>query len=104
VLANLLDNAWKFTARTPQARIEVFAQEARPGERVFVVRDNGAGFDMRHAEQLFEPFRRLHGQHEFEGSGIGLATVHRIVSRHQGRIWAEASVGGGARFLFTLGA
>jgi len=104
VLANLLDNAWKFTARTPQARIEVFAQEARPGERVFVVRDNGAGFDMRHAEQLFEPFRRLHGQHEFEGSGIGLATVHRIVSRHQGRIWAEASVGAGASFLFTLGA
>jgi signal transduction histidine kinase len=103
VLANLLGNAWKFTARTPQASIELNVESGPRGEPVYVVRDNGAGFDMQYADQLFEPFRRLHGQHEFEGTGIGLATVHRIIERHEGHIWAEATVDGGAAFYFTLG-
>lgn len=100
-LANLIGNAWKFTGRAEHARIEVGAM--RDGaRRVFFVRDNGAGFDPRFSDKLFVPFQRLHGTHEFGGTGIGLATVQRIVHRHGGRIWADAQVGRGAAFYFTL--
>lgn len=101
-LENLLGNAWKFTAKMALARIEFGAETDAHGERVFYVRDNGAGFDMEHAAHLFEPFRRMHSAAEFEGSGIGLATVQRIVARHDGRIWANAAPGAGATFYFTL--
>ena len=100
VLVNLIGNAWKFTGRTPAARIEVarHADEAH----AFVVRDNGAGFDMAHAARLFGPFQRFHQATEFAGTGVGLATVQRVVSRHGGRIWAESIPGCGAAFFFTL--
>ena len=97
---NLIGNAWKFTAKTPGARIEVGSLDA--GETTYFVRDNGAGFDMAHASKLFGVFQRLHSPQEFDGTGIGLATAHRIVRKHGGRIWAEAKVGGGAVFSFTL--
>ena len=100
VLRNLLGNAWKFTARREPAVIEV--TRADPDGKVFVVRDNGAGFDMRYAAKLFDPFQRLHANADFEGTGIGLAIVHRIVQRHGGRIWAEGEVDHGASFSFTL--
>src|SRR5262249_10540688 len=102
LLENLMGNAWKFTSKQPLSRIEVGQQE-REGEAVFFVRDNGAGFNMKYAKKLFTPFQRLHSQDEFEGTGIGLATVQRIVARHGGRVWAEASPGQGAAFFFTLG-
>ncbi len=98
---NLLGNAWKFTAKVSAPRIELRA-ETRAGPPVYVVRDNGVGFDMAYAEKLFIPFQRLHSVTEFPGTGIGLATVHRVVDRHGGRIWAEAAVGRGAAFFFTL--
>jgi len=98
---NLLSNAWKFTSKAENARIAVGCN-ASEGERVFYVRDNGAGFDMAYAQKLFAPFQRLHSNREFPGTGIGLATVQRIVHRHGGRIWAEASTGAGATFYFTL--
>ncbi|MBI3893877.1 MAG: GHKL domain-containing protein [Candidatus Wallbacteria bacterium] len=101
VMHNLLDNAWKFTSKRPAARIE-FGSEQRDGETVYFVRDNGAGFSMASATRLFGPFQRLHSPSEFEGHGIGLATVQRIVTRHGGRIWAEAEMGRGATFYFTL--
>jgi signal transduction histidine kinase len=97
---NLLGNAWKFTRKSPAARIEVGSMGGAPP--VFFVRDNGAGFDMAFASKLFGMFQRLHAADEFEGTGIGLATVHRVVRRHGGRIWAEAAVGEGAAFFFTL--
>jgi len=102
VLENLLGNAWKFTSRTERARIEVGCEE-RAGELVYFVRDNGAGFDMKYSAKLFGAFQRLHSPEEFEGTGIGLSMVQRIVARHAGRIWAEAAVGKGATFYFTLG-
>jgi PAS domain S-box len=102
VLQNLLHNAWKFTGRSAAARIE-FGEIAVEGERVFFVRDNGAGFDPAHAKNLFGAFQRLHRPDEFAGTGIGLATAQRIVQRHGGRIWAEGAVGRGAVFYFTLG-
>ena len=102
VLENLLGNAWKFTSKTREARI-AFGSEARDGSRAYFVRDNGAGFDMAYAGKLFQPFHRLHGETEFTGTGIGLATVHRVVARHEGRVWAESAVDRGATFFFTLG-
>jgi len=101
ILRELLDNAWKFTAPHDEAHIEVGALDT-DGERAFYVRDDGAGFDMRHAEHLFGAFQRMHAAGEFEGGGIGLATVQRLVRRHGGRVWAEAEVGNGATFFFTL--
>ncbi len=101
VLSNLLGNAWKYTGRTSDAWIALTA-ERQAGQTVFTVSDNGAGFDMRHASKLFGAFQRLHHASEFEGTGIGLATVQRIILRHNGRIWAEAEPGKGARFSFVL--
>ncbi len=101
-LENLLENAWKFTSKQPEARIEFGVTQAS-GEPTYFVRDNGAGFDMTYADRLFGPFQRLHPQGEFPGSGIGLATVQRIIHRHGGRVWAEGLVGQGATFQFTLG-
>jgi light-regulated signal transduction histidine kinase (bacteriophytochrome) len=103
LLDNLLGNAWKFTVKRANARIElgVTAQDGMPA---YYVRDNGVGFDMAHAANLFRPFYRMHGAGEFPGTGIGLATVQRIVHSHGGRIWAEAAIGQGATFYFTLSA
>lgn len=102
VLVNLLGNALKYSAKVPDPQVEI-GSLARDGETVYFVRDNGAGFDPRYAGNLFEPFRRLHTLREFEGSGIGLAIVRRIVERHGGRVWAESEPGSGATFFFTLG-
>jgi PAS domain S-box-containing protein len=103
VFANLLSNALKFTSGVTRPRIEVSATESA-GQPVYVVRDNGVGFDMRYADKLFAVFQRLHGRESFEGSGIGLALVSRIVTRHGGRIWAEGEPDAGAAFFFTLAA
>jgi PAS domain S-box-containing protein len=101
-LRNLLGNAWKFTARTEAAEVEVGVEE-KAGEKTYYVRDNGAGFDQQYADKLFVPFQRLHGEREFPGTGIGLATVQRIVRRHGGRVWVEGATGRGATVRFTLG-
>jgi DNA-binding response OmpR family regulator len=101
VLDNLIGNAWKFTSKTLQARIE-FDVEVRNGESTYFVRDNGAGFNMTYAAKLFGPFQRLHVDTDFPGTGIGLATVRRIVDRHGGRVWAEGAVGQGATVFFTV--
>ncbi len=102
-LENLLSNAWKYSAKNPQPLIEVDATgPPAAGTRTFFVRDNGAGFDMAAAAKLFQPFQRLHSEQEFSGTGVGLATVQRIIQRHGGRIWAEAAVGKGATFFFEL--
>src|SRR4028118_205759 len=104
-LVNLIGNAWKFTAKKPEARVE-FGLSERLSHRgrvpVYYVRDNGAGFDEAYSAKLFGAFQRLHRADEFEGTGIGLATVQRVVHRHGGRIWAEGEVGHGATFYFTL--
>ncbi len=101
MLENLLSNAWKYTARKERASIEVGSTD-RSGERVFFVRDNGAGFAAEQADRLFRPFQRLHAASEFEGTGIGLATVHRIVTRHGGRVWAEGAPDAGATVYFRI--
>jgi light-regulated signal transduction histidine kinase (bacteriophytochrome) len=101
MLDNLLGNAWKFTGKQAQARIE-FGMTQHNGQRCYFVRDNGAGFDMAYADKLFGVFQRLHTMTEFEGTGIGLATAQRILHRHGGHIWAESAVGQGATFYFTL--
>jgi light-regulated signal transduction histidine kinase (bacteriophytochrome) len=100
-LQNLLSNAWKFTASIDDPVVEFGSLDVE-GETVYYVKDNGAGFEMEFAERLFKPFQRLHRADEFEGSGIGLATVERAISRHGGRIWAEGETGKGATFYFTL--
>jgi signal transduction histidine kinase len=101
-LENLLSNAWKFTSKSANPRIELGARVDRSGRKAYYVRDNGAGFDHRHANNLFSPFRRLHTEAQFPGTGIGLATVQRIVHRHGGEIWAEAAVDRGACFYFSF--
>jgi light-regulated signal transduction histidine kinase (bacteriophytochrome) len=101
VLENLLGNAWKFTTKHGAAEIWFGAQQ-RDRRAVYYVRDTGAGFDMKYADKLFAPFQRLHGANDYDGTGIGLATVQRIISRHGGQIWAEAEVDRGATFFFTL--
>ncbi len=101
VLENLIGNAWKYSGKRPQARIEV-GITTREGRDAYYVRDNGAGFDMAFARKLFGVFQRLHSAREFEGTGIGLATVQRIVRRHGGSIWADGQVDHGATFYFTL--
>ena len=103
LLGNLLGNAWKYTRHKPDAAIE-FGTRQQNGELVHYVRDNGVGFDMQYADKLFKTFQRLHTYDEFEGNGIGLATVQRIINFHNGRIWAEADSGKGATFFFTIGA
>jgi PAS domain S-box-containing protein len=102
-LMNLVENAWKFTSRTTAPTLEIGHGQDGTGRTIFYVRDNGAGFDPTHAARLFEPFERLHRAEEFPGTGIGLATVSRVVRRHGGDAWAESSPGQGATFFFTLG-
>jgi light-regulated signal transduction histidine kinase (bacteriophytochrome) len=102
VLDNLLSNAWKFTSKLPWTAIEMATMTQADGTVAFFVRDNGVGFDMQYADKLFAPFQRLHRQEEFGGDGVGLATVQRIVHRHGGQVWAEAHLGEGAAFFFTL--
>jgi light-regulated signal transduction histidine kinase (bacteriophytochrome) len=101
VLENLIGNAWKFSSKLPYVRIE-FGLQPHPTEQVYFVRDHGAGFDTQYADKLFGAFQRLHGADEFPGSGVGLASVQRIVRRHGGRIWAESAIGKGATFYFIL--
>jgi signal transduction histidine kinase len=100
-LENLLSNAWKFSARQTSAKIE-FGMTTNDSKQIYFVRDNGAGFDMAAKERLFQPFSRLHAQSEFAGTGIGLVTVHRVINRHGGNIWATGAVDKGATFYFTL--
>jgi light-regulated signal transduction histidine kinase (bacteriophytochrome) len=101
VMNNLLDNAWKYTSLIEQATIECGCKREN-GKAIYFVADNGSGFDMQYAEKLFGPFQRLHGTDEFPGTGIGLATVKRIIDRHGGKVWAESQPGKGATFFFTL--
>jgi light-regulated signal transduction histidine kinase (bacteriophytochrome) len=103
VLENLLGNAWKYSSKNPEARIEFFSERKPDIGQVFCVKDNGAGFEMEYVDKLFKPFQRLHSVEEFPGSGIGLATVRRIIQRHGGRVWAEATPGQGAAFWFSVG-
>ena len=100
-LQNLLGNAFKFTSQQPHARVQ-FGRTEHAGQAAIFVRDNGVGFDMNHADRLFRPFERLHSESEFSGTGIGLATVQRVIARHRGRVWAQGAIGDGATFYFTL--
>ena len=102
VLGNLVGNAWKFTSRQERTRIEVGQRGMEGAYPVFYVKDNGAGFDMQYAEKLFAVFQRLHSEEEYPGTGVGLATVQRIIERHGGRIWAVGKPNAGATFFFTL--
>jgi light-regulated signal transduction histidine kinase (bacteriophytochrome) len=100
-LSNLIGNAWKYSGKTPGAKIE-FGSIEKGGQTIYYVRDNGAGFNMKFANKLFEPFARLHSDREFPGTGIGLAIVKRVIEKHRGTIWAESEIGKGATFYFTL--
>ena len=102
VLQNLLENAWKFTAQTEDAHVELVRVGGENGQSTFAVRDDGAGFDMRYQEKLFRPFERLHRKEEYGGTGVGLTTVARVLNRHGGKIWAEGTPGKGATFFFDL--
>ena len=99
--SNLIGNALKFSKSNPIAKIEI-GSEIKAEETIFWIKDNGAGFDMQYRDMLFQPFQRLHSGSEFAGTGIGLAIVDRVIRRHGGRIWAESSVGNGAKFWFTM--
>jgi light-regulated signal transduction histidine kinase (bacteriophytochrome)/HAMP domain-containing protein len=101
LINNVIDNAWKYSANREEAVIR-FSRKKCKGERIYIIEDNGAGFDMNLAENLFSPFTRLHKLSDFQGIGIGLATVKRVAARHGGRVWAESSVDQGAKFFFTL--
>jgi light-regulated signal transduction histidine kinase (bacteriophytochrome) len=101
VFSNLLSNALKFTAARPHSHIEIGTARG-PAEQIYFIKDNGVGFDMKYADRLFGVFQRLHSQSEFEGTGIGLSIVHRIVRRHGGRTWAESVPQEGATFYFSL--
>jgi light-regulated signal transduction histidine kinase (bacteriophytochrome) len=102
-LENLIGNAWKFTSKRQSARIEIGSLQPNEDDGdIYFVRDNGAGFDMQFASKLFGAFQRMHADTEFDGTGIGLATVHRIITKHGGRIWAEGKSEEGATFFFTL--
>jgi light-regulated signal transduction histidine kinase (bacteriophytochrome) len=103
VMENLMSNAWKFTGKAEHPAVEIGKTGGREGQ-AFYIRDNGAGFDMTLADKMFQPFRRLHSEAEFPGTGVGLATIHRVIDRHGGRVWAEGKVGEGATFYFTLAA
>lgn len=98
---NLLGNAWKFTSKQSEARIE-FGVTEKEGKSAYFVKDDGIGFDMKYADKLFSPFQRLHRAEEYEGTGIGLATVQRIIHRHGGQIWVESKLDKGTMFCFTL--
>jgi len=100
-LSNLIGNAWKYSSKTPGAKIK-FGSTEKEGQKIYYIRDNGAGFNMNYADKLFEPFRRLHSDREFSGTGIGLAIVRRVIEKHRGTIWAESETGKGATFYFTL--
>jgi light-regulated signal transduction histidine kinase (bacteriophytochrome) len=101
VMENLIGNAWKFTSKKTKAYIEIRKQQ-QGKSTVYFVRDNGAGFNMEYIKKMFGSFQRLHPEHEFPGTGIGLAIVKRIINRHNGKIWAESEVGKGATFYFTI--
>ena len=102
VWVNLISNAIKFTKEREVGEIEIGVRDAGEGTHLYYVKDNGAGFDMRYVDKVFGVFQRLHSTEEFEGTGVGLALVQRIVQRHEGRVWAEGKVGGGATISFTL--
>src|SRR5690606_34859899 len=101
LMDNLISNAWKYSQKVLNAKVEIGCQE-QMGNTVFYIRDNGAGFDMKYANQLFKPFNRLHSAEEFDGTGIGLATVSRIIERHHGKIWVKSAPNKGTTFYFTL--
>jgi PAS domain S-box-containing protein len=100
-LSNLIGNAWKYSSKAPDARIE-FGAMKKSDEKAYFIRDNGVGFDMTHSQKLFTPFQRLHSDNQFPGTGIGLAMVNKIIQRHEGRVWGEGETGKGATFYFTL--
>jgi signal transduction histidine kinase len=100
-LTNLLDNAWKFTGKILSPSIQ-FSSRVTDGQEVYSVQDNGAGFNPEFADKLFAPFQRLHRASDFDGTGVGLAIVQRVIQRHNGRVWAESAVDQGATFYFTL--